>query len=566
MRLNVSIFRFQNSESKQVAGRTQIHSELMSDTSNVKTIPDLLFSVLCCLLLTSNIIAATYTNPIIYADYSDPDAIRVDNDYYMTASSFNCFPGLQILHSTDLVNWTIVNAALPKSYCKEQDVEHGNLVWAPSLRYHNNRFYIFWGDPDRGIYYISTRDIRSSWSEPQLLIEGKGYIDPCPYWQGDTLYIVHALAGSRAGLKSVLLMATLTVSSKKNERSNHTWLLTDHRIIFDGHRDNPTCEGPKIYFRNGYYYIFTPAGGVATGWQLVLRSNNIYGPYEQRIVLRQGNTTVNGPHQGAWVDTPEGEHWFLHFQDVGALGRIVHLQPMTWQDDWPVIGNNGQPVGKHKVPKNCKGQRLPQDTIINFTHSKLDYSWQYPHSPDSKWHYCDAANGLLRLYSVPMPDHAPNLWNQPNMLLRKIDAPELTITAKVHFQPHEKIMGERAGLLIMGLDYAAIMLEKTDQGVEIYSTQCIKANKGTAETQQDRQAINTEWVYLKVQIADEKAQFAYSTDNKQYISLGDEFILKEGVWIGAKYGFVCTRPPLSSLKTRNDGGNIDIDYLEINYK
>ena len=170
---------------------------------------------------------------------------------------------------------------------------------------------------------------------------------------------------------------------------------------------------------------------------------------------------------------------------------------------------------------------------------------------------------LTMLLSHVHQDHIQglNFFKPMNVI-----TPELTITAKVHFQPHEKIMGERAGLLIMGLDYAAIMLEKTGRGVEIYSTQCIKANKGTAETQQDRQAINTEWVYLKVQIADEKARFAYSTDNKQYISLGDEFILKEGVWIGAKYGFVCTRPPLSSLKTRNDGGNIDIDYLEINYK
>ena len=530
----------------------------------------------------STIHAATYTNPIIYADYSDPDAIRVGNDYYMTASSFNCFPGLQILHSTDLVNWELINAALPRAYTEEQGVEHGNLVWAPSLRYHNGQYYIFWGDPDRGIYYIQTDNIRGRWSEPQLLIEGKGYIDPSPYWQNDTLYIAHALAGSRAGLKSVLLMATFVDDQ-----------LIDHHIIFDGHQDHPTCEGPKLYKRNGYFYIFTPAGGVATGWQLILRSRNIYGPYEQHIALQQGKTDVNGPHQGAWVDTPNGEDWFLHFQDVGALGRIVHLQPIMWQDDWPVIGNNGLPVSKHKAPKHCKSQQSQQNTIIDFTDTRLDYSWQYPHSPDVKWHYCDAANGLLRLFSVPMPDGATNLWNQPNMLLRKIDAPKITITARVRFTPHNKITGERAGLLIMGLDYAGIMLEKTDKGIEIYATQCIKANKGTTETRSTPSTLSTsstqstsstlstqstsstsstsstygsEWVYLKVYIADGKARFAYSTDNKKYTAIGDEFTLKEGVWIGAKYGFVCTRPQLSNLKTRNDGGCLDIDYMKIEYK
>lgn len=510
-------------------------------------------------LLLILLAALTYTNPVVFADYSDPDAIRVGNDYYMTSSSFNCYPGLQILHSTDLVNWKLVNAALPRAYAEEHGVEHGNFVWAPSLRYYDGEYFIFWGDPDRGIYYIHTSDILGAWSEPELLIEGKGYIDACPYWQGDTLYIAHALAGSRAGLKSVLLMATM-------QRSGKAWKLTDHRIIYDGHEANPTCEGPKIYERNGWYYIFTPAGGVATGWQLVLRSKSLYGPFEEKVVLAQQKTSVNGPHQGAWVTTPGGKDWFLHFQDIGSIGRIVHLQPMKWENDWPVIGENGIPVIRHEAPEGFKKQEQPTKIVFDFDSTALDFSWQYPHTPDVRWHYCDANKTTLRLYSVPTEKDAANLWNQPNILLRKIDAPSFTVTAEVHFSPSEKFTGERAGLVVMGLNYSGLMLENTADGIIAYQTVCRNANKGNQETHGAPIKItNSQWIYLRLTIKDSRAYYSISTDNNNFQNIGEPFILKEGVWIGAKYGFVCTRPALESLKTRNDGGWLDVYWMEIKY-
>lgn len=118
--------------------------------------------------------------------------------------------------------------------------------------------------------------------------------------------MVHAYAGSRAGLKSIISICELSTDATK--------AITQSRIVFDGHEAHQTCEGPKLYKRGDYYYIFHPAGGVPTGWQVVLRSQNIYGPYEWKKVLAQGNSPVNGPHQGAWVDTPTGEDWFLHFR------------------------------------------------------------------------------------------------------------------------------------------------------------------------------------------------------------------------------------------------------------
>jgi beta-xylosidase len=303
----------------------------------------------------------TYKNPILNADYSDPDAIRVGDDYYMVSSSFEAIPGLPILHSKDLVNWKIVTHALRRQPPFEHFSvpRHGDGVWAPSIRYHNGEFYIYYPDPDFGIYVVKAKNAEGPWSSPVLVQEGKGLIDPCPLWDDDgQVYLVHAFAGSRAGIKSVLVVKKLSVDG--------TRVLDEGKIVYDGHEADPTVEGPKFYKRNGYYYIFAPAGGVATGWQLALRSKSIYGPYERKVVMDQGGTKINGPHQGAWVNTQKGEDWFLHFQDKGVYGRVVHLQPMKWINDWPVIGvdkdsdGKGVPVLIYKKPN--VGKTYPIET------------------------------------------------------------------------------------------------------------------------------------------------------------------------------------------------------------
>ena len=331
-----------------------------------------------------------YKNPVLYADYSDPDACRVGDDFYMTSSSFNCLPGLQILHSKDLVNWTIIGAAVPYALTPietPERPEHGNRVWAPSIRHHNGKFYIFWGDPDQGAFMVKAKDPKGPWTEPVLVKPGKGIIDTCPLWDEDgKVYLVHAYAGSRAGLKSVITICELNKEATK--------AITPSRIIFDGHEAHQTCEGPKFYKRNGYYYIFHPAGGVPTGWQVVLRSKNVYGPYKWKTVLAQGDSPVNGPHQGAWVDTPSGEDWFFHFQDVGAYGRLVHLQPMKWVNDWPVIGIDkdgdgcGEPVLTYQKPNIGKTYPIctPQESD-EFDGYTLSPQWQWHANINEKWAY-----------------------------------------------------------------------------------------------------------------------------------------------------------------------------------
>ena len=157
----------------------------------------------------------TYQNPVLHADYSDPDVCAVGDDFYMTASSFNCIPGIPILHSGDLVNWSLVNYALPVQEPKEffDKAQHGKGVWAPSIRFHNGEFYIYWGDPDYGIYMIKTKDPKGKWSNPVLVKAGKGMIDATPLWDEDgKVYLIYAYAGSRSGVNSILVISELNAS------------------------------------------------------------------------------------------------------------------------------------------------------------------------------------------------------------------------------------------------------------------------------------------------------------------------------------------------------------------
>lgn len=515
-----------------------------------------------------------YRNPILYADYSDPDVCRVGNDYYMTSSSFNCTPGLQILHSYDLVNWEIVGAALPWGNIPHDTystVQHGCGVWAPCIRHHNGRFYIFWGDPDVGIWMTSTTDVRGTWDTPIIVKEGKGYIDPSPLWDTDgKVYLTHGIAGSRGGLKSVLFVCELNSEANK--------AITESRIIYDGHEHHVTIEGPKFYKYNDHYYIFAPAGGVPTGWQTVLRSQSPYGPYEARIVMAQGSTDINGPHQGGWVDTPTGEHWFVHFQDVGAYGRVVHLQPMTWSNDgWPTIGIDydgdgcGEPVKKYRKPQIGKAYPISNPAESDeFDSTSLGLQWQWHANYDHRWHFCDAANSRLRLYSFPVSTNYKNLYDVANLLLQKTPGKDFRTTVKLTFNPSTRFTGERTGLLVMGLDYAALILEKTSEGITLSQVACRKADKGSLEEVNHSMLLTESTIYLRAEFSDTgrkittsegsadmivHVKFSYSTDGRLYTPIGTTFTLREGKWIGAKIGTFCTRPCI----TTNDGGWVDID-------
>jgi beta-xylosidase len=503
----------------------------------------------------------TYKNPVLNADYSDPDAIRVGDDYYMVASSFEDIPGLPILHSKDLVNWSILGHALPRLTPDDHFSipRHGDGVWAPSIRYHHGEFYIYYPDPDFGIFLIKSKNAVGPWSSPILVAEGKGLIDPCPLWDTDgQVYLVHAYAGSRAGIKSVLVI--------KKMNADGTKVLDEGKLVYDGHETDPTIEGPKFYKRNGFYYIFAPAGGVATGWQLVLRSKNIYGPYERKVVMDQGSSIVNGPHQGAWVTTQKGEDWFLHFQDKGVYGRVVHLQPMKWVSDWPVIGldktnsGKGEPVMRYKKPN--VGKIFPIQTPMEsdeFNGTALGLQWQWMANSKATWYFMNPANGTLRLFSAKLPDSAKNLWKVPNVLLQKFSAEEFMITTKMDFKSNPKLENEKAGLAVMGLSYANLVLKNIKGNLWLVYSVCKNAENGAKEKEQSILQVKNGKIYLRVKVANGgKCQFSYSLDGNSFTNAGEEFAAEKGKWIGAKAGLFCTRE-----NQTNDSGYADFDWFRV---
>ena len=513
----------------------------------------------------------TYRNPVIHADYSDPDACAVDGEFFMTASSFNCTPGLPVLRSTDLVNWRIINYAIknvePADYYASP--RHGKGVWAPSIRHHNGEFYIYWGDPDFGIFMVKTKDIYGEWEKPVLVKAGKGMIDPCPLWDEDgKVYLAHAWAGSRAGFNSIITVCEMNCEG--------TAVVSAPVMVFDGNDGtNHTIEGAKFYKRNGYYYIFAPAGGVATGWQLVLRSKSVYGPYEPRIVMAQGETDINGPHQGAWVDTPSGESWFLHFQDKGAYGRVIHLNPMTWKADWPVIGVDGDgdgcgnPVATYRKP-HTEGKPVIETPVESdeFNTRHLGLQWQW-HANYHDFFGFTTDMGYIRLYGYGLSENFRNFWEVPNLLLQKFPAEEFTATTKLKVSAKDD--GQMSGLIVMGWDYAYLGVEKSGENFVLKYAQCNDAEQmnpetvivegilGNSRTFEAGLYPNYEIdIYLRVKVkSGGKCTFYYSTDGKRFHKAGDVFTARQGKWIGAKVGLFSVTPH------GKERGWVDADWFRI---
>jgi len=486
----------------------------------------------------------TYTNPVLHSDYSDPDVIRVNDDFFMVASSFNCTPGIPLLHSKDLVNWKIVNYCLDKiPYPGYDTPQHGRGVWAPSIRYHDGYFMVFFPMPDEGIFMCRAKDPFGKWEEPICIKEARGWIDPCPFWDDDgTAYLVNGFAKSRIGFKSVLAISKM--------KPDGTKLLDEFRIAYDGNANHPTIEGPKMYKRNGYYYIFAPAGGVTTGWQTVLRAKHPYGPYEDKIVLHQGNTNINGPHQGALVELKNGDSWFIHFQDKGAYGRIVHLQPVKWIDDWPMIGTDinkdgiGEPVVKYTKPYIALKSdiEVPQ-TSDDFDDYKLGLQWQWHANYRNEWYSLSERKSHLRLYAVNYSMDKVKLGHVPNLLLQKFPADSFTVTVKAEFRPEHA--GEKCGLVVMGKKYAYVALCNKAEGMVISQyTGSIRYENEDMEV--DSINIGQGNVYLKLSVTNNseignkaECQFSYSVNGAKFINFGQPFIASPGEWIGAKTGLFC---------------------------
>ena len=523
----------------------------------------------------------TYTNPVINADYSDPDVCvgASGEDYYMTASSFQCVPGLPILHSKDLVNWEIVSYALTSLYEGDAELQqhfstpqHGAGVWAPSIRFHNGWYYIYWGDPDYGVYMVKTQHPEGQWENPVCVIKGKGYIDTTPLWDDDgRCYLVNGWANSRSKFASVLTVREMSADGMRP--------IGQSVIVFDGNgTENRTCEGPKFYKRDGWYWIMCPAGGVPEGFQLAMRSKSPYGPYEHKIVLQQGKTNINGPHQGGWVHTKYGEDWFLHFQDKEAYGRVVHLNPVDWSTGWPVMGKKGEPVTTYQKPKASDTRIVNPVESDEFNAPVIGKQWEWHANYDEKFGV-PTAFGTMRIYTHKLSDGWKNFWEVPNLLLQKTPADEFTVTAKVRFT--SKADGQMGGIIMMGHNYQALVVRREGKEFQLVILTCQDADRGkaqqeevvatlkpTAEDKIDYKPGIHEDIYLRLKVRNAEAgvahggipkvSFAWSQNGKKYQDCGGEYQMKQGKWIGAKFGFVAV-----DTNPKTDRGWLDADWIRV---
>ena len=517
----------------------------------------------------------TYQNPVLNADYSDPDVCAVGDDYYLTASSFNCIPGLPILHSKDLVNWTIIGHALQEQLPADMfsAPQHGKGVWAPSIRHHDGWFYIYWGDPDHGVMMVKAQNPAGPWSKPLCVIAGKGMIDTCPLWDDDgRCYLVNGWASSRAGFNSVLTVRELSADG--------TQAIGRPAIVFDGGEVNHTTEGPKFYKRDGYYWIMCPAGGVAMGWQLAMRSRSPYGPYEWQRVMEQGRSAINGPHQGAWVHTPYDEDWFLHFHDKDAYGRVVYLQPVDWSTGWPMMGKASsgadgktlwEPVMRYQKPRSAATTVCNPQESDEFDSPLLGLQWQWHANYNQLWGM-PTTDGTLRLYTVDQPHDYRSLWQMPNLLLQKTPADTFTATTKLCVASKED--DQLGGLVMMGRSYASLVVRRMGDAFLLQRLDCDGADEGGRETtttlatlQPTRRdtipyspAIYLD-IYLRMKVSDGQCRFYYSTDGRRYHEAGTPFTMRPGKWIGAKMGYVAT-----CRNRQSNRGWIDADWFRVTRK
>ncbi|MBP5198339.1 MAG: family 43 glycosylhydrolase, partial [Lachnospiraceae bacterium] len=510
----------------------------------------------------------------LFADYSDPDVIRVDDTFYLTASSFNYTPGLPILTSRDLVNWKIVNYALNNIREVRYNIpRHSEGVWAPSIRYHDGTFFIFYGMPDEGYYVVKTKDPLGKWGEPVCILKGKGLIDPCPFWDEDgRAYVVHGYAKSRIGFKSILGIFEISPDGLS--------VLSEDHFIFNGNDpQHPavTIEGPKVYKRDGYYYILAPAGGVKDGYQVALRSKDIHGPYEIKTVMSTGNTVINGPHQGGLVDTLNGDEWFIHFQDRGLYGRICHLQPVTWENEWPVIGCNpneegiGEPVFEMEKPNiGLKNEEITSlQSSDSFKDGEYGLMWQWLGNHDSSFSSKIPDNDGLRLYALnPSGDKEPIIWNSANVLTQKLVFPVFETEIKMDASGLKT--GERAGVIMTGGQYISAYIEKSknnsfelrvskSQGDDKDKKEIVISALDVSEhfgMDSNRKSFEVTWKMvfdLSEKVDSEKLYFGnvhepFTGDNphlRVYVQYGDsdeyhdtgiDFTPSDHTWVGAKIG------------------------------
>jgi beta-xylosidase len=481
----------------------------------------------------------TYSNPVIPADFPDPDVIRVGDTYYMVSTTMFIFPGVPILKSHDLVNWEYCSNAVPRfdfSKCYDLDScnRYGHGQWATSLKYHNGKFYLLFITLDEGGFMCTADKAEGPWHITHL---PKGFYDPGLFFD-DNGKVYVAQGYSKISITEV---------------NDSLEAVGPDSLVYTGDI-RKGLEGTHVYKINGYYYLYSTYGG-RDGMQVALRSKNIYGPYEQKLLIYDTTKGINyGIHQGALIQTGTGEWWTILFVDSGPFGRFPSLQPVNWIDDWPMVGVNGKAVITYKKPN--VGKTYPITTLPTsdeFNSEKLGMQWGWNHNPDSTKWSLTAKAGSLRLTTVKVAAdlrEARNTLTQRPFAKRDQTIPTIAVT-KIDVANMKD--GDVAGLAVFQDPYAYIAVKQTNG--KKYITM---VNNGETI---DSVAINTSTVYLRTiaSNASSKASFGYSFDNKTFKPLGNELDMKFNLKL-----FTGNKFCLFNYPTKQTGGYVDVDWFRVN--
>ena len=507
----------------------------------------------------------TFKNPVLFADYNNLDVIAAEGEFHMIAASHH-FMGMPVLRSHDMVNWTLVSRIYrgldldPRYDQPGQAYQHGS--WAPAIRYHEGRYWVYVTTPVEGLIMTTATTTDGPWAPWTVVRKVAGWEDPCPYWDD----VDNAGGDGPSGRRAYLVRSQLgagPIIVQPMSWDGKTLLGTPTTVA-----TGPTLEGPKLHKHNGIYYIFAPEGGIDNGYQVVLRANQILGPYTKKTILERGSTAVNGPHQGSWIDLAGGQSWFYHFQQNAGWGRVAHLQPAQWgSDGWPKIGVDldgngiGEPVAQPRKPDVGAAFPLgvPQSSD-EFDGPALGLQWLWNHNPDNAHWSLGARPGWLRLSAQALASKSGTdgtggtvRFQEDSVVFAYNTLVQLAMgklaSAVTRLDTTGMVDGQRAGITLFGQTYGWIGV------VQTAGQRALRANLNGTYT--NGPALSAATVFLKASIdASSRIAFAYSLDGQVYTPLGGTVAVGRTWFEGIKFGLFTY-----NLSTAADGGVADFDFF-----
>ena len=490
----------------------------------------------------------TYHNPVLPGDYSDLDCIRVGTDYYAISSTFQFSPGMVILHSKDLVNWKILSHAVnditeisPEMNWDKMN-RYGKGIWAGAIRYHDKKFWIYFGTPDEGYFMTTAKNPGGPWQPLHHVLKEKGWDDCCPFWDDDGKAY---FTGTNFSDGYKIHLFNMTADGKELIKESD-------KVIYQ----SKGSEANKLYKINGIYYHFFSEVKNDGRAIMMERSKNIYGPYTAIKQLSYSQKEFHEPNQGGLVQTENGDWYFLTHHGSGGdwSGRIMSLLPVTWINGWPIIGEAGtdtigRMVWSGKKPVKNSEVVIPQ-TDDEFSRSDLSQQWEWNYQPrNDKWSLIKR-KGWLRLYAFK-PIEQNNLLKAGNTVTQRTYRTGFNeAVIKVDISKMEE--GQRAGLCHFGSpNYSAI-------GIVYDSLKTIEYNVNGVIIKGP--LVGTDIIWFKSTWGfDGKSQYYYSRDGKTYTAFGETYQMVWGSYRGDRIG-------MYNYNNNKDEGYVDIDFFKYQFE